>query len=306
MIRLQDLTPSIYYTQSRDFQFIGRLYDIVLNAVKTNADNLYLLPINKNMDERLLNLLATTLGFQTKKLYNSAQLVAICNVLPIIMRKKGSVNAAITAVHAMLCAEGIKQPLSYSIDKKKNIVLYVPEIFSDISLLRDLLPYVLPAGIGCEIVKESTVERTATTTITTDDEVFILKDGNLEVPGERPEDLSQLIRLRRPTEAETATEKAKLKDILYYTTDSSGNRAKQGLLPNMIIAPQVYTVTWYMDNGQKIDTTKASYRSIPKHDAPTKSGYTFVGWSLTQGGDVTEIAQIRNDESYYAVFTQNS
>ena len=40
MIKLQELTPSVYYEQSRDFQFIGRLYDIVLNYIKTNADNL--------------------------------------------------------------------------------------------------------------------------------------------------------------------------------------------------------------------------------------------------------------------------
>ena len=55
MIKLQELTPSVYYEQSRDFQFIGRLYDIVLNYIKTNADNLYTLPIGKNMDEKLLN-----------------------------------------------------------------------------------------------------------------------------------------------------------------------------------------------------------------------------------------------------------
>ena len=41
MIRLQDMTPSVYYDQSRDFQFIGRLFDVVLNSVKTNADMVY-------------------------------------------------------------------------------------------------------------------------------------------------------------------------------------------------------------------------------------------------------------------------
>ena len=41
MIKLQELTPSVSYEQSRDFQFIWRLYAIVLNYVKTNADNLY-------------------------------------------------------------------------------------------------------------------------------------------------------------------------------------------------------------------------------------------------------------------------
>ena len=38
MIKLQDYTPDIYYSESRDFQFIGRLFDLVLNYVKTNVD----------------------------------------------------------------------------------------------------------------------------------------------------------------------------------------------------------------------------------------------------------------------------
>ena len=71
MIKLQNLTPVVYYDQSRDFQFIGRLYDLVLNYIKTNAANLYNLPSGKNMDEQLLNLLALTLGFKPKKNYNS-------------------------------------------------------------------------------------------------------------------------------------------------------------------------------------------------------------------------------------------
>ena len=50
MIRLQDLVPNVYYEKSRDFQFIGRLFDIVLNSVKTNSDTLYNLPSGKNKD----------------------------------------------------------------------------------------------------------------------------------------------------------------------------------------------------------------------------------------------------------------
>ena len=139
MIRLQDLTPSVYYNQSRDFQFIGRLYDIVLNSVKTNAANLYNLPVGKNMDEKLLNLLSMTLGFQSRHRYNSKQLAAICSVLPTILRQKGSISAIVTAVNALLAAEGITQSLDYTIKSKQYIVLYLPQQLSDLNLLQDLL-----------------------------------------------------------------------------------------------------------------------------------------------------------------------
>jgi len=173
MIRLQDSTPAIYYDQSRDFQLIGRLYDIVLNSVRTNAANVYNLPIGKNMDEKLLNLLSTTLGFQSRHKYNSKQLAAICSVLPRILRWKGSINAILTAVNALLQAEGIKQSLDYSIDAKEQITLYLPQDLSDLTLLQDLLIYILPAGIGCQMVKEISETIKAETNLTTEDTVEV-------------------------------------------------------------------------------------------------------------------------------------
>ena len=175
MIKLQELTPSVYYEQSRDFQFIGRLYDIVLNYVKTNADNLYTLPIGKNMDEKLLNLLAFTLGFQSKHHYNSKQLLAICSVLPLILKNKGSLNAILIAVNSILYAEGINQALDYEF-KNNNLVLYLSPDLSDLALLKDIMIYILPAGIGCDMIKEIQSVNKIETVLTTKDEVTVYKD----------------------------------------------------------------------------------------------------------------------------------
>ena len=176
MIKLQELTPSVYYEQSRDFQFIGRLYDIVLNYVKTNADNLYTLPIGKNMDEKLLNLLAFTLGFQSKHHYNSKQLLAICSVLPLILKHKGSLNAILIAVNSILYAEGINQALDYEF-KNNNLILYLSPDLSDLTLLKDIMIYILPAGIGCDMIKEIQSVNKIETVLTTKDEVTVYKDA---------------------------------------------------------------------------------------------------------------------------------
>ena len=175
MIKLQELTPSVYYEQSRDFQFIGRLYDIVLNYVKTNADNLYTLPIGKNMDEKLLNLLAFTLGFQSKHQYNSKQLLAICSVLPLILKHKGSLDAILIAVNSILYAEGINQALDYEF-KDNNLVLYLSPDLSDLTLLKDIMIYILPAGIGCDMIKEIQSVNKIETVLITKDEVTVYKD----------------------------------------------------------------------------------------------------------------------------------
>ena len=173
MIKLQDLTPAVYYNQSRDFQFIGRLYDLVLNYSKTNAANLYNLPIGKNMDEQLLNLLALTLGFKPTKNYNSKQLRAICSVLPTILRHKGSIQALVPAINALLAAEGVSQPLDYTVNPKRGITLYVAQELDDLSLFTDLLDYLLPAGLSCNVVKESQAIHTAQTTLGVTDSINI-------------------------------------------------------------------------------------------------------------------------------------
>jgi hypothetical protein len=173
MIKVQDLTPAVYYNQSRDFQFIGRLYDLVLNYIKTNAANLYNLPVGKNMDEQLLNLLALTLGFKPTKNYNSKQLRAICSVLPTILKHKGSIQALIYATNALLAAEGVKQPLDYTMYPKQGITLYVAQELDDISLFVDLLDYLLPAGLSCTIIKESQEVRPVTTSVGVTDKINI-------------------------------------------------------------------------------------------------------------------------------------
>jgi hypothetical protein len=180
MIKLQDLTPAVYYNQSRDFQFIGRLYDLVLNYSKTNAANLYNLPVGKNMDEQLLNLLALTLGFKPTKNYNSKQLRAICSVLPTILKHKGSIQALVLATNALLAAEGVRQPLDYTMHPKQGITLYVAQELDDLSLFTDLLDYLLPAGLSCTVVKESQyVEKVATTLSVTDSIKIYYQDENI-------------------------------------------------------------------------------------------------------------------------------
>lgn len=159
MIKLQDYTPDVYYKESRDFQFIGRLFDLILNSVKTEADLIYNIPVSDNSNDRLLELLALTLGFKVNHHYNSKQLRAICKVFPEILKNKGSIQAVIVACNALFNAEGLDQALDYDFTKNPNndkteLNLYIPQEFGDITLINDLLTYVLPAGMSCNLIRE--------------------------------------------------------------------------------------------------------------------------------------------------------
>jgi hypothetical protein len=182
MIKLKDFTPEVYYKESRDFQFIGRLFDLVLNSVKTEADILYNLPAHNNTNEKLLNLLALTLGFKPKHQYNSKQLQAICKVFPEILRNKGSIKAITIACSALFNAAGAEQTLSYDFTPNKDkteLNLYIPQNFNDVTILTDLLEYILPAGISCNIIRELQINIPALTEVQAEDKFNLYKAGDM-------------------------------------------------------------------------------------------------------------------------------
>lgn len=193
MIKLEENTPKIYYSQSRDFQLIGRLYDIVLNSVKTNADLIYNINNTKLIDNQMLNLLAMSLGFKVTRNYNADQLRSICACLPYIMKNKGNIRAVRIACNAILSAESIDDPMDYGYSNGQ-LTLYIPVALTDTSLLEDLMVYLLPAGISYTIVKELKETVSAITELVVEDVVRLYGDINRTagVKSNYPETLSQI------------------------------------------------------------------------------------------------------------------
>lgn len=163
MIKLQDMTPDVYYNQSRDFQFIGRLYDIVLNSVKTNADLIKECPLSMNTDEKLIDLMSLTLGFKSKHNYNVKQLTALCSAFCEIIKNKGSLYSIELATKTLFSAESVRQEFEYDLSEDNTeITIYVPEELTDLNLFRDLLNYILPAGMRCTLIRTTLIKAAPT------------------------------------------------------------------------------------------------------------------------------------------------
>ena len=174
MIKLFEMTPSVYYNKSRDFQLIGRLYDLVLNYIKTNTDLIYNCPYNADLDTRLIDLMSLLLGFKSKHNYNIKQLYALCGAFAEILKNKGNITSVQLAGQTLVNSEGITEPFGAMVDTSENspkLILYVPQDLSDINLLQDILPYILPAGISCKIIRQVKEVRTARTELKYHDEV---------------------------------------------------------------------------------------------------------------------------------------
>lgn len=179
MIRMQDYTPEVYYRKSRDFQFIGRLYDLVFNYMKTNADLVYNVPFSDCSDDQLIELLALTLGFKAKHQYPGNQLRAVCSVFSEILRTKGTVKSIKIACAAIFKSEGIIDEVEYELkNHNSKIIVYVPQQINNLTLMNDLLDYILPAGMTCTIVKEMKLKDTKETKLGTTDSLEMMKHDN--------------------------------------------------------------------------------------------------------------------------------
>jgi len=148
MIKVKNLVPTIYYNKSRDFQVLGRVFEVLYNYAKTGAD----LVLNSYEDIKMLDLLAKTLGFNSKHNYNTDDLVTLCNTFILILRNKGSKKSIEDAVTALLNAQHIESKFfvndlyNESGVKEHSLEIYIPSDLTDLILLEDLFDYILPAG----------------------------------------------------------------------------------------------------------------------------------------------------------------
>jgi hypothetical protein len=149
MIKIQNSVPSVYYNSSRDFQLIGHLFDLVLNALKTDADLLFNLPFSTNSDDQLLDLMTYTFGLNLdKSRYTSKQLRAICSVAPQMMKAKGSIKAVDLLCTALMHADGLED--LYVIQPSEDntsLNIYLSPLASCRDIILEILPYILPAGM---------------------------------------------------------------------------------------------------------------------------------------------------------------
>ena len=160
MIKIQNLVPSVYYNRSRDFQLLGRVYDIVFNFLKNNVDTISNLYIDE-MDDKLFPLLAITLGFKQTHEYNIEQLKDLCCTFIKILRNKGNLNSVQDLLNLIANVEGNSETYYWSINEEKNpylLNIYIPLSITDTSLLEDMLTYILPVGMSYRIVKELLVQ----------------------------------------------------------------------------------------------------------------------------------------------------
>lgn len=159
-MKVEKLLPDVYYSQSRDFSYIGRLLEILFNYMKTGADCVSSKFNSLNIDATTAELMALTLGFESKHKYVTHDLVYVISSFSELIRKKGTKSAINTAIKLLMNSQKIKLSTFNDDDfieilPGDNFMLYIniPYQLTDVVLLEDIFDYILPAGMLYKFTK---------------------------------------------------------------------------------------------------------------------------------------------------------
>ena len=92
------------------------------------------------------------------------------------------------------------------------------------------------------------------------------------------------------------------------------NQGQDPISPSQDSEPETeiikYSISFYDDEGTIIKTEEIEAGQTPSFDYTKPSDddydYTFVGWSLTLGGEVADISAATDDASYYLVVSSTN
>lgn len=182
MLETRKLTPAVYYNQSRDFQLLGRVCEAVFNYMKTTTDMVNKFPYLVN-DKDFVDLALITVGFIPKHNYVTKQLLGILSSFTTIIKYKGTKKAIELTVKTLLKSEGLfvtDDDQFIQVDGN-TVLIFISEKLSDLTLLYDILEYILPAGMSYQIINNRLISEKYSTEVYTETNINPIKLTNISV-----------------------------------------------------------------------------------------------------------------------------
>ena len=164
MFRLQNNVPPVYVEESRDFQLILRVMDLLNDGIRFDIQSMINLINPIKIKSEFLNLYATKVGFFPKRPINEETLRYILAAYPYLIRNKGTVKAIECAVATVLKAErqpdAVKEFAVNIVNKDADgepvyqVQVYVPvQMTYNRIALEELLANIVPTGYDVTIMQ---------------------------------------------------------------------------------------------------------------------------------------------------------
>ena len=260
ILRLDQRVPRVYVEESRDMQTLLRLLTIAVSNAKYNIDSITYANNAYLINNRLLKLLQTKVGFYTKKEFTDDEIRYTVNVFSYLVRNKGSFRALNEAVRLFFQINNITGKSKIDINNEQHTIdVYLMIQPRNIDLLVEIFRYIMPPGyiVGVHFYNEQ--ENDINLTERHDNYIYVL--------GEDEDFGTNIFRYPTPTDIPiadiewTATVNA---TIGYESLDTQARRIKMlGYETDMPVG--------------KIDGTQVTITLGPKnfHGAPSTMDVTY-------------------------------
>lgn len=155
VFRLQNNVPQVYVDKSRDFQMMCRVLDTLHGSVMYDITTMQNLTNPMKINDSMLRLYATKVGFFTNVSIDSEILRYIVSAFPYIVKNKGNIRGIKRAVATILRAEKVPNSMNdYSVvidNTEYRIDIYTFVELKNRVALEEVLKYVIPTGYDVHI-----------------------------------------------------------------------------------------------------------------------------------------------------------
>lgn len=169
MFTIKHNVPDVYVRKSRDFQLMCNTYNVLQMATKFDIDSMLNLTDTRLCNDTVLKLLQTKLGFFTNYEIVGEDLRTLLKSFPYLLRKKGTLTGIKQCIQLFFkiidktraievsvvnnsTNEGTDidgNRLNYDITTQVYVVnINILSKKFDITLLTEMLKYIIPAGYG--------------------------------------------------------------------------------------------------------------------------------------------------------------
>ena len=146
MFLVENNVPDVYVNESRDFQLVSRLYDLVFQSTRFSIDSMdYISDINKCNDS-LLDLIGSKVGFFSSLKLTDSTYRKVLAAFPHIMRHKGSKEGIQLILNLFMHITNAKLTMKETSDPS-IITIVFHDYMLNVDLLKALIEYIRPTGL---------------------------------------------------------------------------------------------------------------------------------------------------------------
>lgn len=147
MFRVKHNVPDVYITESRDFQTLACLYDLVIQSNRFAIDSMQLTSDTARCNSRILPLIGSKVGLFKELKVNNYMYRKILSSFPYIMRYKGSIYAIELLANLFERLMNTSVHVEQSDSDNSTLTLVFEGTSPDTTLLDILLGYIKPTGV---------------------------------------------------------------------------------------------------------------------------------------------------------------